>query len=86
MTGDEGLRAAVTALIGLAAAAEQELLAEPRPDAGCGAEHWAAAPTIAHNTDFRRQQVQRLRAIRCGQPRRAATLARRNRQEARPAC
>ena len=66
MTGDEGLRAAVTALIGLAAAAEQELLAEPRPDAGCSAAHWAAAPTVAHNTEFRRQQVQRLRAIRCG--------------------
>jgi tetratricopeptide (TPR) repeat protein len=64
---DEGLRAAVTGLIGLAAAAEQELLAEPRPDADCGAEHWAAAPTVAHNTEFRRQQVQRLRAIRCGQ-------------------
>jgi hypothetical protein len=71
MSGDEGLRAAVTALIGLAATAEQELLAEPQPDAAAsaehGAEHWAAAPVVAHNTEFRRQQVQRLRAIRCGQ-------------------
>jgi tetratricopeptide (TPR) repeat protein len=66
VTSDEGLRAAVTGLTGLAAAAEQELLAEPRPDAGSSAEHWAAAPTVAHNTEFRRQQVQRLRAIRCG--------------------
>jgi len=67
VTSDEGLRAAVTGLTGLAAAAEQELLAEPRPDAGSSAEHWAAAPTVAHNTEFRRQQVQRLRAIRCRQ-------------------
>ena len=66
MTGDEGLRAAVTGLIGLAATAEQELLAEPEPAAG-SAEHWAAAPVVAHNTEFRRQQVQRLRAIRSRQ-------------------
>ena len=62
----ENLRAAVTGLIGLAAAAEQELLAEPQPAAG-SAEQWAAAPVVAHNTEFRRQQVQRLRAIRCRQ-------------------
>jgi hypothetical protein len=67
MTGDENLRAAVTGLIGLAATAEQELLAEPRPAADGNAEHWAAAPVVAHNTEFRRQQVQRLRAIRAGQ-------------------
>jgi hypothetical protein len=67
MNGDEGLRAAVIGLIGLAATAEQELLAEPQAAAGCGAEHWAAAPVAAHNTEFRRQQVQRLRAIRSRQ-------------------
>jgi hypothetical protein len=71
VTGDEGLRAAVTGLIGLAAAAEQQLLAEPQPAASAsaehGAEHWAAVPVVAHNTEFRRQQVQRLRAIRCRQ-------------------
>ena len=41
MTGDDGLRAAVTVLTGLAAAAEQELLAEPRPaaEADASAEH-----------------------------------------------
>ena len=66
MTGDEGLRAAVTGLIGLAATAEQALLAEPQPADG-GTDHWAAAPLVAHITEFRRQQVQRLRAIRCGQ-------------------
>jgi hypothetical protein len=66
VTGHEGLRAAVTGLIGLAATAEQELLADPEA-AGGSAEHWAALPVIAHNTEFRRQQVQRLRAIRSGQ-------------------
>jgi tetratricopeptide (TPR) repeat protein len=67
VTGDDGLRAAVTGLIGLAAAAEQELLAEPHPAKEGSAEHWAATPVVAHNTEFRRQQVQRLRAVRCGQ-------------------
>jgi hypothetical protein len=72
MTTQPGLRAAVTGLIGLAAAAEQELLAEPGllepplPEAIGGARDWAAAPLVAHNTEFRRQQVQRLRAIRSG--------------------
>jgi tetratricopeptide (TPR) repeat protein len=67
MTGDEGLRAAVTGLIGLAVTAEQELLAEPQSSAGGSAELWGAAPVVAHNTEFRRQQVQRLRAIRSRQ-------------------
>lgn len=66
MNGDETLRTAVTGLIGLAATAEQELLAGRQPTSGSAA-HWAAAPLVAHNTEFRRQQVQRLRAIRCGQ-------------------
>jgi hypothetical protein len=59
------LRAAVTGLIGLAATAEQELVADPAPTAG-SAEVWAALPVVAHNTEFRQQQVQRLRAIRSG--------------------
>jgi hypothetical protein len=66
----DGLRTAVTGLIGLAATAEQVLLAETelvtRSPAG-NAQRWAAVPVVAHNTEFRRQQVQRLRAIRCGQ-------------------
>jgi tetratricopeptide (TPR) repeat protein len=66
----DGLRAAVTGLIGLAAAAEQVLLAEAglaAPALSGSPQCWAAVPVIAHNTEFRRQQVQRLRAIRCGQ-------------------
>jgi hypothetical protein len=67
VTSEAGLRAAVTGLIGLAAMAEQVLLAEPESGAGGSAQCWAAVPVVAHNTEFRRQQVQRLRAIRTGQ-------------------
>jgi tetratricopeptide (TPR) repeat protein len=70
VSGSDGLRGAVTGLIGLAAAAEQVLLVESglAASAPSGSPHsWAAVPVIAHNTEFRRQQVQRLRAIRCGQ-------------------
>ena len=66
----DGIRAAATGLIGVAAAAEQVLLAEAAlaPTAMPGSpQRWAALPVIAHNTDFRRQQVQRLRAVRCSQ-------------------
>jgi tetratricopeptide (TPR) repeat protein len=69
VSGIDDLRAAVIGLIGAAAAAEQVLLAETgaAPGPPGSAENWAAAEVIAHNTEFRRQQVQRLRAIRCGQ-------------------
>jgi hypothetical protein len=66
MTGTRQLRAAIAGLVGLAATEEQRLLAitpaaeEGTP--GC----WAALPVVAHNTEFRGQQVQRLRAIRRG--------------------
>jgi tetratricopeptide (TPR) repeat protein len=69
MTGIDGLRAAVTGLIAEAVAAEAVLLAETGPalpNPAGSPEDWAAAAVIAHNTDFRRQQVQRLRAVRCG--------------------
>lgn len=67
MSGAERLREAVTGLIGLAATAEQELIAAPESGAAGSSQHWAVLPVIAHNTEFRRQQVQRLRAIRSGQ-------------------
>ena len=70
MTTVDGLRAAATGLIGLAAAAEQVLLAEMAESARVlpgTPRRWAALPVIAHDTEFRRQQVQRLRAIWCGQ-------------------
>jgi tetratricopeptide (TPR) repeat protein len=62
-----GLRAAVIGLLGLAAAEEQMLLAQsPAAEAG-DPQCWAAAALVAHNTEFKRQQVQRLDAILAGQ-------------------
>jgi len=67
MTDIPALRAAIAGLIGFAASQEQVLLAAaPQGEEG-GPSCWAAVPLIAHNTEFRRQQVQRLRAIRSGQ-------------------
>jgi len=57
------LRAAITGLIGLAAAEEQTLLATAAADEAGTAHQWAAIPLVAHNTDFRQQQVQRLEAV-----------------------
>ena len=60
------LRTVVTGLLAFAAAQEQELLASrPGPESGTAAR-WAAAPLVAHNTEFKRQQVQRLESIRAG--------------------
>ena len=67
MTGIASIRAAITVLIGLAATQEQELLALAPPGQDGSAARWAAAPLVAHNTEFRRQQVQRLMAIEHGQ-------------------
>ncbi len=63
MTGIKQLRAAITGLIGLAAAEEQALLASAPPAEAGQPSRWAAVPLIAHNTVFRRQQLIRLRAI-----------------------
>jgi len=67
MTDVPALRAAIVGLISFAAGQEQVVLAA----APCGEQGdpscWAALPLVAHNTEFRRQQVQRLRAIRSGQ-------------------
>jgi tetratricopeptide (TPR) repeat protein len=64
MTSAAELRAAITGLTGFAAVQEQLLLAEAQQAEPGDASCWAALPTVAHNTDFARQQVQRLRAIR----------------------
>ena len=67
MTDVPALRAAIAGLISFAAGQEQVVLAAaPQPEPG-DSSCWAALPLIAHNTEFRRQQVQRLRAIRSGQ-------------------
>jgi hypothetical protein len=60
-------RSAITGLLGLAAAEEQVLLAAAPPDEASGAKHWAALPVVAHNSEFKSQQVQRLLAMRQGQ-------------------
>jgi hypothetical protein len=60
------LRRAIAGLIGLAAAEEQRLAATAGPAESGSAECWAALPVIAHNTEFRQQQVTRLRAVRAG--------------------
>jgi hypothetical protein len=61
-------RTAAIGLVSFAAAEEQMLLAAAGRN---GAEQgsparWAARPLVAHNTEFRDQQVQRLAAIRDG--------------------
>lgn len=63
------LRATVIGLIGFAAVEEEILLAtfaRSAPDQG-SPERWAARPLVAHNSDFKAQQVRRLEAIRQGE-------------------
>ncbi len=67
MTSAADLRAVMTALVGFAAVQEQLLIAETHQAEPGDASCWAALPVAAHNTEFRRQQVQRLRAVRTGQ-------------------
>jgi hypothetical protein len=58
------LRRAIAGLVGLAAAEEQRLAAVADPNEQGSAQCWAALPVIAHNTEFRQQQVTRLRTVR----------------------
>jgi hypothetical protein len=68
---NDPLRVRTTAigLLSFAAAEEQLLLAAAARNNGQdpgGPDRWAAVPLVAHNTDFRRQQIQRLHAVRNG--------------------
>jgi len=65
MTATNDLRASIAGLLLWAAAEEEMLLTRSAggDDAREGPHIWAAAPTIAHNTEFKRQQVQRLEAV-----------------------
>jgi hypothetical protein len=66
MTSGTALRTAVTGLIMQAAAEEETLLASaPREEPG-SPDRWATIPVIAHNSEFRQQQVIRLEAVRAG--------------------
>ena len=68
MSTTEQLRAVVVGLIAFAAAEEEMLLASAAPDvADPGNERrWAAVPTVAHNTEFKAQQAERITAVLTG--------------------
>jgi hypothetical protein len=87
MTTSTDLRAAITGLIGLAATEEEMLLAST-PDGDNGnPDRWAAAPLVAHNAEFRQQQVVRLHAVlRGGTPPDFAEIDHRSPQAYRRYC
>jgi hypothetical protein len=62
------LRAVAVGLIAFAAAEEETLLAAAASDvADSGNERrWAAVPTVAHNTEFKAQQAERIAAVLTG--------------------
>jgi hypothetical protein len=65
----QSLRTAVIGLLSFAGAEEEALLATvatAEPEQGTP-QRWAAVPLVAHSTEFKRQQVQRLEAIRLGE-------------------
>jgi hypothetical protein len=63
----DSLRETLAGLVSFAAAEETMLLTRaPCREASGDADLWAARPTIAHNSEFRCEQVQRLIAIRWG--------------------
>jgi len=64
MTSAQQLKSAITGLVGFAATEEQVLLARRPADETGSPQNWAAPPIVAHNTEFKAQQVQRLLAIR----------------------
>jgi hypothetical protein len=60
------IRRTIIGLLGFAAAEEQMLLATRPVNEPGDPTCWAAVPLVAHNTEFKRQQVRRLEAIRLG--------------------
>jgi hypothetical protein len=64
MTDLRKLKGSITGMIGFAAAEEQILLATAPPGESGNPQNWAALPVVAHNTEFKAQQVRRLSAIR----------------------
>ena len=68
MSATAQLRAVVVGLIAFAAAEEEMLLASAASDvADSGDERrWAAVPTVAHNTEFKAQQAERIAAVLTG--------------------
>lgn len=66
MTGAAELRQVIIGLLTFAQAEERMLLTGSDTGETGSPQHWAALPLIAHNTEFKQQQVQRLQAIRAG--------------------
>jgi hypothetical protein len=69
MTGTTHLRTVITGLLGFAAMEEEVLLttALSGSTAEAGNERrWAAVPTVAHNTEFKAQQAERVAAVLAG--------------------
>jgi hypothetical protein len=64
------LRSAIVGLLGFAAA-EEEMLLTSDIAYDSGPDRWAAVPLVAHTTEFKFQQVERIRAVRSGQTPRA---------------
>ena len=62
------LRTVVTGLIAYAAAEEEMLLAAAACDVTepGNERQWAAVPAVAHNTEFKAQQVERITAVLAG--------------------
>lgn len=69
MTGTTHLRTVIAGLLGFAAMEEEVLLTAAlcgnAADAG-DERRWAALPTVAHNTDFKAQQAERIAAVLAG--------------------
>jgi hypothetical protein len=64
MTDTQMLRSAIVGLVRCAALEDELLLASTSHCDGIGsAERWGQVPTVAHNTEFKRQQVIRLEAV-----------------------
>jgi hypothetical protein len=70
MTGTLSLRAAITGLLGFAAAEEEMLFlagsGEADPAGPSGPDRWAAVPLLAHIAEFKSQQSERIRALLAG--------------------
>ena len=68
MSATARLRCAIAGLIGSAATEEEMLLASVsgRIEESGSERRWAAVPTVAHNTEFKAQQAQRLSAVLAG--------------------
>ena len=68
MTGIPQVRSAVVGLLCLARAEEELLLTASQELADPGSpDNWAAVPLLAHNTEFKSQQAQRLAAVQRGE-------------------